>query len=229
MAKRYGRWLVAKGNVFAPGSVAIVKLVERLQKEGFLGTNGYAVKTVDAPGDGKEPLPAAITKEWLDGPGKDELRLVWTAEGDAKLEYPLSMKPSGSAPWQIEIHRATEYVYPTADNIEPLDAECACGEDLTFEWDPDEVTSAFPASTGIFAECEECSRTFDPSKETATITNPFDDGEEDVPGGAAYRFAIKVDCGTSYAADAKLAFSPKLVALVEEEFGRGFYELGALY
>lgn len=229
MGKRYERWLVAKGNVFSPGSAAIVKLIERLRKEGWIGAKGHAVKTVDAPGDGKEPLPAEITKDWLDGPGRDEMRLVWTVEGDPGLEYPLSQKPAGSTPYSIEIHRATEYVYPTSETIDALDATCACGEDLTFEWDPDEVVCAFRSSTGIFAECEECSRTFNPSTETATITNPFDESEEEVVGGAAYRFALKVDCGAAFAADPKLAFAPKLVALVEEEFGRGFYEFGSLY
>ncbi len=231
MGKRYERWLVAKGNVFAPGSASIAKLIARLQAEKWIGggARGHAVKTVEAPGNGKETLPAEITKEWLDGPGRDEMRLVWSAEGDAGLEYPLSHKPAGSAPYSIEIHRATEYVYPTSETIDPLDATCACGEDLAFEWDPDEVVSAFRASTGIFAECEECSRTFNPSNETATIRNPFDESEEELPGGAAYRFAIKVDCGAAFTADPKLAFSPKLVALVEEEFGRAFYEFGSLY
>ncbi len=231
MAKRYERWLVAKGNVFAPASAAIAKLVARLEKEKWIGAgaSGFAVKTVDAGKNGKEALPAEISAAWLEGPGRDEMRLVWAAPGDTGLAYPLSLRPEGAAPYSLEIHRAPEYVYPTSDTIEPLEAECRCGEDLTFEWDPDEVACAFRASSGIFAECEECSRTFDPSTETATITNPFDDGEEELPGGAAYRFALKVDCGSAYVADPKLAFSPKLVALVEEEFGRGFYEFGSLY
>lgn len=232
MAERYERWLVAKTNVFAPGSASIAKLIARLQKDGFVGelSKGHGVKTVDAGANGKEPLPAVIGADWLDGPGRDEMRLVWTFSGEEEgIHYPLSAKPSGRAPFALEIHRAPEYVYPTSKDIDPLDATCNCGEDLTFEWDPEEVSAAFPNATGIFAECEECSRTFDPSKETATLRNPFDEDDEDeVPGGAAYRFALKVDCGDAFVADPKLAFSPALVALVEEEFGRGFYEFGAL-
>ena len=92
------------------------------------------------------------------------------------------------------------------------------------------MVPAFERSVGIFAECEECSRTFDPAKELATITNPFDeDDEEDFQGGAAYRFALKVDCGRSFVENAKLTFAKKLVTLFEEEFGRTSYEVAAKY
>ena len=53
--------------------------------------------------------------------------------------------------------------------------------------------------------------------------------EEDVRGGAAYRFAIKIDCKESFVEDPALAFAPSLVALVEEEFGRSFFQFGSLY
>ena len=58
---------------------------------------------------------------------------------------------------------------------------------------------------------------------------PVDGSEEDVPGGCAYRFAIKVDCRKNFVSDAKLAFAPELVALVEKEFSREFYEVGSVY
>ncbi len=106
---------------------------------------------------------------------------------------------------------------------------CNCKEDLSFEWDEEELVPTFAKATGIFAECEECSRTFEPSKGSALITNPFDASRsEEVRGGAAYRFALVVDCGESFVKDAQLAFVPDLVALLESEFGRSFYEFGAL-
>src|SRR5262249_8229015 len=126
----------------------------------------------------------------------------------------------------LEIHRAPEYVYPAGKTIGRLATTCACGEDLSFEWDEDEVVAPFAASSGIFAECDECSRTFDPSKSSATITNAFDGSSEKLPGGAAYRFALKVDCDSVGTDDPKLGFAPALVALVEKEFGRAFYEFG---
>lgn len=203
-------------------------------------TGGYAIKTV-ANTFGKdvraklaastEALPAVLTPEWLDDPEREELRLVWPVAGDEPLplEYPLSLRPGGELSYSLELHRCLEYVYPISDSIEAVPTECRCGEDLTFDWDDEELVPAFGAATGIFAECEECSRTFDPSKGEATITNPFDPSSAaEVPGGAAYRFALKVDCGKAFVKDPKLAFAPALVALLESEFGRPFYEVGSL-
>jgi hypothetical protein len=236
MSGNYQRWLIAKGNNLSPGPAAIVKLVERLRKEKWIPeSGGHAVCTVDKADAAKATvkLPAEITADWIAGaPEREEMRLVWTVEGDAAkdLEYPLSMKPGGKAAYSIEIHRAPEFVYPVADNIEMIDTICNCDEDLAFDWDEDEVVPAFKASVGIFAECEECSRTFDPAKELATITNAFDeDDDEEIQGGAAYRFALKVDCGKSFVEDANLTFAKALVTLFEEEFGRNTYEVGAKY
>ncbi len=263
MSASYERWLIARGNAFAPAAASVVKLVERLRKEKWLvepspsdlaklrfegkresfakATGGYAVKTVEnrfgADLGAKiaattEALPAALTAEWLADPSRaEELRLVWPVSGDAPLpvQYPLSLTPDGTLRYALEIHRADEYVYPSADNIGAVPATCRCGEDQAFEWDDEELVPTFGASSGIFAECEECSRTFEPSKGNAVITNPFDGSTAEVPGGAAYRFAIKVDCGTCFVPNAKLAFNPLLVALLENEFGRQFYEVGCTY
>jgi len=202
-------------------------------------TGGYAVRTVDKTfGDvhamiaaTTEPQPATMTADWLDDPDREELRLVWPVSysRDAGLRYPLSMKPDNDeVAYALEVHRAPEYVYPIADTIGRLPTTCACGEELDFEWDEEEVVPAFPSSTGIFAECDACSRTFDPSKGMAKIKNPFDGTSERVPGGAAYRFAVKVTCERAFVHDARLAFSSELVAVVEKTFGRQFYEVGAL-
>jgi hypothetical protein len=204
-------------------------------------TGGYAVKTVEnAFGSdvaakiaaATEEMPATLTREWLEDPSREELRLVWPIAGDVPLpfEFPLSRMPEDeSIRYTFEIHRADEYVYPIAETIGPVPSTCKCGEDLSFEWDDEELVPAFGAATGIFTECEACSNTFDPSKGTAVITNPFDGSEEEVRGGAAYRFALKVGCGRSFVQDPKLAFAAELVALVESEFGRQFYEVGCTF
>lgn len=239
MGVEYQRWLIPRGNVFAPGGDAVAKLVEELRVAKWIAGGGHAVKTIEnvfgtdaakRRAAQAEPLPSELTRAWLDHPSREEVRLVWPIESAAAaaVRYPLSHEPGGELAWSLEVHRSPEYVYPIAETIDPIPTECACGEDLAFDWDEDEVVCAFTASSGIFAECEECSRTFDPSKGRADITNPFDDTTEEVLGGAAYRFAIKVDCGKSFVADAKLAFSPELVELVEKTFGRAFYEVGAL-
>lgn len=202
-------------------------------------TGGYAVKTVENTfGDdaaakiaaSTEAQPKVVTAEWLADEDREELRLVWPVDAadPTPVKYPLTHTPEGPLTWSLELHRAPEYVYPIAPGIGRLPTECRCSEDLSFEWDEEEVVPAFENATGIFAECDECSRTFDPSKGSATLENPFDRTKETVPGGAAYRFALKVDCGACYVEDPKLAFAPELVALVEKEFGRAFYEVGCV-
>jgi hypothetical protein len=200
-------------------------------------TGGYAVKSVeneygdDATAKRKastSALPASITKDWLDRPDHEEIRLVWPVAGDdPPVQYPLSHRPS-VASYSLEIHRAPEYIQPTARGLGTVPTVCACGEDLSFEWDEDEVVAPFGAATGIFAECDDCSRTFDPAKGSAVIENPFDKTKTKLPGGAAHRFALKVDCGESFVDDPRLSFHADLVAAVEKAFGREFYQVGCL-
>jgi hypothetical protein len=241
MGAQYARWLVAKGNTFSPAAASVAKLVERLKKEQWVAeSGGRAVKTVEnAFGNdvaakraaSTESQPAALTADWLEAGDREELRLVWPCEAaeSSPLKYPLSRRPDGLVSYSLEVHRADEYVYPTAKTIARVPTTCNCKEDLSFEWDEEELVPTFGTATGIFAECEECSRTFDPSKGSAIITNPFDRSTEEVRGGAAYRFALVVDCGSCFVEDPKLAFAPDLVALVESEFGRTFYEFGAVF
>ncbi|MBX3189618.1 MAG: hypothetical protein KF819_21510 [Labilithrix sp.] len=225
MGTKYERWLVAKGKMFAPGSEAVAKLVAKLIKDQWIApeSRGHAVKTVAAGEDGKEELPGEITAAWLDASDREEVRLVWP--GVPAMKYPLSIAPDGERSFALEIHRCAEYVYPTSKHVGALPTECACGEDLEFEWDEDELAPAFARASGIFAECEECSRTFDPFKGTATLTNPFDGSTEERAGGGAYLFGLKIAC-ESFARDPRLAFAKELAALVEEHFGRAFCEYG---
>jgi hypothetical protein len=240
MGAGYERYLVAKGNAFSPSAVAVAKLVERLRKDKWVPGGGQAVTTVENTfGDdlraklaaSTAPIPASVTPEWLDDPDREELRLVWRVEAGSSLapKYPLTRRPDGPVSYAFELHRAHDYVYPICETIEPIPTLCVCGEDLGFHWDEEEVVPAFGASSGVFAECEACSRTFDPTKGAAVLMNPFDRTKTATRGGAAYRFAIKVDCGKCFVADPGLAFAPELVSLVEDEFGREFFEVGAVY
>ncbi|MGD0526474.1 MAG: hypothetical protein ABSE49_15105 [Polyangiaceae bacterium] len=237
MGRHYQRYLIAKGNAFSPSAVAVAKLVERLRKDKWIPAGGKAVTTVENTfGDDARaklaastaPLPPALTAEWLEDPDREELRMVWPvdAASASSLKYPLTRRPEGGAAYGLELHRAHDYVYPSGATIEAIPTTCVCGEDLGFHWDEDEVVPAFGTASGIFAECEACSRTFDPTKGAAVLTNPFDGTKTTARGGAAYRFALEVDCGGSFVADPGLAFAPELVALVEDEFGREFFQVG---
>jgi hypothetical protein len=203
-------------------------------------SGGYAVHTIEnAFGEdlgakiaaSTDPLPAALDAAWLDHPDREEVRLVWPVDvlsGDAPVKYPLDRKPEGAVRWALEVHRAPEYVVPISDSFKTIKTTCACGEDLAFEWDREEVVPAFDVATGIFAECEEWSRTFDPSKRSARITNPLDEKSEELPGGAAYRFAVMVSTWQSSSLDPAIVLAPELVALVEAEFGRSFYQVASI-
>ena len=242
MADHYVRWLIAGGNAFRPAAASIAKLVERLQKEKFLpASGGVAISTIENSFDEdedeekekarREPLPVALVPWLKSGDGeegeRDEVRLVWPIAPSAGLKYPLNQAPAEAAGWALEVHRADSYVYPAAENIGAVPTLCNCKEDQAFEWDEEEVVPAFESSTGIFAECEACSRTFEPNKGTAMIGSPFGGAKEEVRGGAAYRFALVAVCD-AWVADPSLRFSPELVQILESEFGRTFYEVGAL-
>ena len=176
-----------------------------------------------------ESVPKALDVAWLKDPSRENLNLVWWVSAKAPtLKYPLTRRPEGPIQYRFEIHRAHDFVYPVSDQIDALPTECRCDNELAFDWDPDEFVNPFGATTGIFTECDECSRTFDPAKVTATVTNPFDEKESEVRGGAAYRFAIKIDCRGCFVEDPNLAFAPELTALLEQEFGRSFYEVASL-
>lgn len=249
--KTYERWLIARGNVFSPSGAAVAKLVDSLREEGWIlrpaapeltrlalrgreekarRSGGFALSP-GSPEDGPlaEALPLELDGAWLDDEGREDIRLVWPVRTSepCPVKAPLSPMPDGAVDFTLEVHRASDFITPTAPSIGALPCACACGEELSYEWDPDEVVSPFGDATGIFTECEECSRTFDPAKRTARIEDPLGGSAEDVPGGAAYRFAVVVTT-TRVPSDARVTFSPALVALLEKQFGRSFYEVAAV-
>ena len=202
-------------------------------------TGGYGVWTIDRDPSldpaaqllaGTAALPAAPTASWLDDGSRDELRLVWPVDADDPLpvRYPLSLRPAGRVAYSLEVHRSTDYVVPLGDGITLPPTRCACGEDLSFEWDEDEVVPAFERSGGIFAVCEACARPFDPSRGSATVAGPLGGPTQELRGGTAHRFALKVDCGARFVPSPELAFAPELVASLEDEFGRAFVQLAVL-
>ena len=234
---RAERWLVEPDAA----ELATFRFKGRREQHGQK-TGAYAVRRIENTfGDDRDALfariaastesvPAPLPAVWLKDPSREDLNLVWLVSADATtLKYPLTRRPEGPVHYKLEIHRASDFLYPLSDNIDLLGTECRCGNDLSYEWDPDEYENPFGAMACIATECTECSRTYDPSKEAARIENPFDGSEAEVSGGAAYQFALKIHCGESVVHAADLAFAPELVELVSKEFNRTFYEVGAAY
>jgi hypothetical protein len=210
MGREYKRWLIAKGNVFNPSGAAIAKLVAKLVKDQWIAepaTSGAGTK-----------VPSPLEAAWIDNPNRSDLVLRWTA-----LRSPLA---EGKVA-ELQIHRGEDFIYPDYEPIGALESDCACGEDLAFTWDEDELPSPFGSATGIFTECSECSRTFDPAKFEATVTDVRTGQKTKVRGGAAHRFAIVV-AGPLADGAVPSAFDADFIALCEAEFGRNFYEIGAV-
>lgn len=207
-------------------------------KAGAFAKHATPVTSPRNPAAGWEALPLALTGAWIDAPTRSDLVLRFPLHADAALtwgaasvRYPLTRSSDSPKPLScdIEIHRAEDFVYPISEQIDPIDAECACGEDLEFEWDDDEFHSPFGATTGIFAECSDCSKTFDPSGVEAVVRDPYSGKSRSVRGGAAYRFALVVHCGKCFPEGGPMPeFDAELKTLVEAEFGREFYEIGAV-
>ena len=204
-------------------------------------TGGFAKRAIEVAtprnaAAGWERMPLPLEAAWIDDLDRSDLALRWPVHpgaswkwSDATLRYPLDRAPEVSAAYDLEIHRSEEFVYPISGCIDALVADCSCGEDLGFEWDDDEIHSPFGATTGIFAECSECSRTFDPSHLEAEVRDPLTGRKTSMRGGAAYRFALVVDCGAAFPENGPLpAFHADLKTLFETDFGRDFYEIGAI-
>jgi hypothetical protein len=205
-------------------------------KTGAFAKRAVPVATPRNPASGWEALPAALDADWIDDPRRVDLALRWPVHPSAgwdwkasAIRFPLAGIEPAAGEYDLELHRSDELSYPIAENIGPIDTECNCGEDLAFEWDDDEIHSPFGASSGIFLECSECSRTFDPSQGEAEVKDPFTGATSQVRGGATYRFALVLSAKEPLATRARGAvFHPDLVKLFEEEFGRDFYEVAAL-
>ena len=207
-------------------------------KSGGFSKRAIDVATPRNAAAGWAPTPHPHAAEWIDHPDRADLTLRWPVHpkegwqwGPTSVHHPLTPMEGAPAPhaYDLEIHRGEDFIYPLSECIDAIDTTCTCGEDLAFEWDDDEIHSPFGGATGIFTECSECSRTFDPARALADMTDPLTGKKTSVRGGAAYRFALVVDCGKHFPPDGPMpAFHPELKALVETEFGRDFYEIGAI-
>ena len=238
MGVEYERWLLAKGAVFSPSAAAVATLVEKLRKERWIpeaagarrahrGQRLRQRRREEARGEHRGAaegphrargwtIPRARSCASC-GPSRATRREVPAHAAPGRRGLPT---PSSSTARPSTCTRSSETIESAADDVRRAARTSASSGTRT---------RSCPRSAprgGIFAECEACSRTFDPGKRAAAITNPFDGESEQVMGGAAYRFALKVDCGKCFVGDAALAFQRELVALVEGEFGRDFFEVG---
>src|SRR6266550_752378 len=110
------------------------------------------------------------------------------------LKYPLSVVPTPvGVYYDIEIHLAVDTVYHTSEIIAPFtDIRCSCGAALK-EFEPSGYDPFY--SSRLPNHCPECQEQVNYAVLPMTIRNSWTGVESKAVGGAAYRFAIVVDCG----------------------------------
>jgi hypothetical protein len=131
------------------------------------------------------------------------VRLVWPVPSLALsgLRYPIRPRPyeerqAERVYYQLELHWCDDFVYHTSELIDPFaeSPACECGEALEYDAIAEHDDPPF-FDAAIRRTCPRCGSPFRPDALACTIRNAFTSDEREVRGGAAYRFALLVDCG----------------------------------
>jgi hypothetical protein len=150
---------------------------------------------------------------------------------DTDLRYPLRPRPAEPY-YTLELHLCSDYVYHMSELIDPFPNKvwCACGQLLEY-YAEGERSNIF-SSSRIHCVCPNCRSDFDPARQCARVRHGWT-GETIgfIPGGAAYRFAVVVDCGKCIPDRemGRIDFEPDLVSVCKKRLGCDFYQLTDLY
>ncbi|QEL14164.1 hypothetical protein [Limnoglobus roseus] len=219
------------GWVLAPDHAALAKLSfasSTLYKRAR--RHGYFTRTVGQRASFTAPLA-----ELLANFAERDLMVVWPVEslGVSGLRYPLEPLPfddpadAAECYYEFQLHFGRDLIYHTSEGIDPFEPPPTCdrGHPVTFE--PESDFDPFFASR-LAARCPKCGSEFDPSQLVATGRDGWTGGRREVQGGAAYRFAIVIDCGKFFG-PRPLRFHPRLRRLVEQVLGVETYEVPDFY
>jgi hypothetical protein len=142
---------------------------------------------------------------------------------EAGIPYPFTFGADDTTYHDLVIHLAHDFVHHSSEMIDPIDTRCACGQDLGYDRD-----GAIRYDPRIYAMCPWCGQAFDATRRTT-----YRDGWTGAHGtilGAAYRFAVIVDCGKGWPHERHpIAVAPRFLTLVEESFGERFDDFGDFY
>ncbi|WP_165068437.1 hypothetical protein [Paludisphaera rhizosphaerae] len=253
MGVEYRHFLIAEDNTYRPGPEELARLVNALLEAGFVARGGsgdfdimaaaISILPPDADcyvqiGDQEyAPFPCPCSAgNFADLVGRDFI-IRWEVDSinEAGLKYPLDPFPEEGedAYYDIELHMARDFVYQTAECIDPFgEVKCSCGQVLEYwERDGDRAIRPVYYSQRIHRECPACGEPFLPQRLIARIRvgHAGDAGER--AGGATYLFAVVVDCSKDFARgiDAPIRAIDAFLILVEKTLGRRFYEIGEYY
>jgi len=143
------------------------------------------------------------------------------------LRYPLEPlpEPGDETYYDIEIHVAPDYVYHWSELIMTFDEEpvCSCGTSAVFEL-PKGQRQVFFAEERIRRKCEKCGEKVNLDKTKAVVRDAWTSRKSRLRGGAAYRFALLVDCGKCLpdSEGGEISASQEMVGTIEDTLQQRF-------
>ena len=256
MGVEYRHYLIPRPNSFRPDAEQLTALITRLAADRWIAPPAseafeklvaiertlygkveysWARKRLRDSGAtirGFEPISDPITpngvQQHLAGESRVEFPLLHADR--IGVQYPL-VCDSGipdDAYYEIEIHLSEDYVHQCSECIDPVPTKCQCGEDLQY-WPADDEDVFYAAR--IRTRCPKCSRAFDPARFSVSFRDGFTGNESAIKGGAAYRFALVIDCGKCIPHPKKppLKANPRLIELCQTVLRIEFYQVGDFY
>jgi hypothetical protein len=169
------------------------------------------------------------------------IKLIWPVTSCliSGLNYPLKPAPfpefcsSDNCCYDFEIHLSQDYIYHTSEFIDSFIPHpvCSCGKELLY----------YPVETGkysrlaedpfleprLFYKCPDCGAFFDPVNLVCKFRDSDINKEVLLRGGAAYSFAVVVDCHKAWVGSSK--YKPGLKQLIENITGIETYEVPDFY
>lgn len=196
------------------------------------------------------PVPMPVSADWIAAQCEhasvdaqdDELALVFPIEvpddtfdsfEHMGVRYPFTFGADKPLYHAIEIHLSRDFIHHASDQIEPIDTHCGCGEDLDYEPDHNQHQRwlAIRYEPRIRAICTCCGSPFNPQGRYADRTSGYTgESMSGLDAGAAYRFAVIIDCGKGWPRDqGPLAIAPEFSDLVATILGQPLVDFGEFY
>jgi len=130
------------------------------------------------------------------------------------LKYPLTLLPeTGSVYYDIEIHLGGLTIYHTSEIIEPFERlRCGCGAAIQ-NIGPSDCSPFYDAE--LPNQCPSCGHPMNYACLPLTIRDGFTGTKSKSLGGAAYRFAVVIDCGKCWP-ERQARVTAEFLATIEE-------------
>lgn len=224
MGVEYRYLLIPRDNMHRPNAEAVMQLIEAWRDNGYAVRGGtpqhaamnfhtHSTTYANAAATGASIRTAQGWRSFEDPHigvvDQGELILQWPVTNtlDCGLKNPLGLVDEVEGTYfDLELHFSEDFVSDCNEMIDPMDTLCgSCGQDLEY-W-PDSKPDIFYAGR-IRHVCPRCGTPFRPQDRAAVFRDGMTGEESELKGGAAYRFAIAVDCGKCWRTDARADAAP---------------------